>query len=114
MPLPLGSLGGRLTSVVTVTTVLPVLALFVPLLIIGVLAFGAADTALIRSQARPALLKVPAVTPMDRIRSALKLAAVPDQYRSLINPRAFEAAVSGGRPVLWLAALVALAFAVTR
>ena len=114
MPAPLGSLGGRLTAVVTVTTVLPVVALFVPLLIIGVLAFGMANTALIRSQARPPLLEVPAVTTMDRVRSALRSAAIPEQYRSLINPRAFEAAVSGGRPVLWLTALVALAFAVTR
>src|SRR6202140_3100192 len=57
MPLPFGSLGGGLTSVVTVTTVLPVVALFAPLLIIGVLAFAAANTALIRAQPRPPLLE---------------------------------------------------------
>jgi len=114
MPLPLGSLGGGLTSVVTVTTVLPAVALFTPLLIIGVLAFGAANTALIRTQARPALLELPVSALMERVRAAVRSATVPEQYRSLVNVRAFEAAASGGRPVLWLASLAALAFAVTR
>jgi hypothetical protein len=115
MPLPLGSLGGGLASVVTVTTVLPVVALFTPLLIIGVLAFGAANTALIRTQPRPPLLEIPLVAAaMDRLRAAVRSAAVPEQYRSLVNVPAFEAAAAGGRPILWLASLAALAFAVTR
>ena len=115
MPLLLGSLGGGLSSVVTVTTVLPVVVLFTPLLIIGVLAFGAANTALIRTQPRPPLLQIPlAATAMDRVRSVVRSATVPEQYRSLINVRALEVAAAGGRPVLWLASLAALAFAVTR
>jgi hypothetical protein len=114
MPLPFGSLGGGLTSVVTVTTVLPVVTLFAPLLIIGVLAFGAANTALIRTQSRPPLLQIPAAAALDRVRRAVRSATLPEQYRSLVNPRAIEAAVSGGRPVLWLASLAALAYAVTR
>jgi len=114
MPLPFGSLGGGLTSVVTVTTVLPVVALFAPLLVIGVLAFGAANTALIRTQARPPLLGLPVAAAVVRLRNAVRSATVPDQYRSLISAQTLETAVAGGRPVLWLAALVALAFAVTR
>jgi hypothetical protein len=114
MPLPFGSLGGGLTSVVTVTTVLPVVALFAPLLIIGVLAFGAANTALIRAQARPPLLELPAAAAIDQVRRAVRSAALPEQYRSLFNPRALEAAAAGGRPVLWLASLAALAYAITR
>jgi hypothetical protein len=114
MPLPFGSLGGGLTSVVTVTTVLPVVALFAPLLIIAVLAFGAANTALIRTQVRPPLLGLPVAAAVDRLRQAVRLATVPEQYRSLIGARTLEVAVAGGRPVLWLTALVALAFAVTR
>jgi hypothetical protein len=114
MPLPFGSLGGGLTSVVTVTTVLPVVALFAPLLIIGVLAFGAANTALIRTQARPPLLGLPAAAAVERLRQAVRSATVPEQYRSLISAQTLETAVAGGRPVLWLTALVALAFAVTR
>jgi hypothetical protein len=114
MPLPFGSLGGGLTAVVTVTTVLPVVALFAPLLIIGVLVFGAANTALIRTQARPALLELRAAAAMGRLRVAVRAATVPEQYRSLIGARTFEVAVAGGRPALWLATLAALAFAVTR
>jgi hypothetical protein len=100
--------------VVTVTTVLPVVALFAPLLIIGVLAFGAANTALIRTQARPPLLGLPVAAAVERLRQAVRSATVPEQYRSLISAQTLETAVAGGRPILWLTALVALAFAVTR
>jgi hypothetical protein len=114
MPLPFGSLGGGLTSAVTVTTVLPVVALFAPLLIIGVLVFGAANMALIRTQSRPRLLEIPAAAALDRVRQAVRSATLPEQYRSLFNPRALEMAATSGRPVLWLASLAALAYAVTR
>jgi hypothetical protein len=114
MPLAFGSLGGGLTSVVTVTTVLPVVALFAPLLIIGVLAFVSANTGLIKTQPRPPLLDIPAGAVADQVRKAVRSATVPEQYRSLVDVRAFELAAAGGRPVLWLTALVALAYAVTR
>jgi hypothetical protein len=39
---------------------------------------------------------------------------VPEQYRSIVNLRGLEKAVAGGRPLLWLATLVALAYAVNR
>jgi hypothetical protein len=107
-------LGGGLTSVVTVSTVLPALALFVPLLIIAVLAYGAASTALIRTQPRPPLFTLPGAGAIDRVRRLVTEASVPEQYRSLINPGDLENAVAGGKPLLWLGALVALAFAVTR
>jgi hypothetical protein len=48
------------------------------------------------------------------LREAVRAAAVPEQYRSIVDLRALEAAAAGGRPVLWLAALAALAFAITR
>jgi hypothetical protein len=112
--LPAGSASGGLTSVATVTTVLPVVGLFIPLLIIGLLVFGAANTALIRTQPRPALFGFPAARAFAQARRAIASASVPEQYRSLLNPRALEAAVAGGRPLLWLASLAALAFAVTR
>ena len=114
MPLPPGSVSGGLTSVVTVSTVLPVVALFVPLLIIGVLAYGAAGTSLIRTQPRPALFNIPWTGAIDRVRRAATSVSMPEQYRSILDLRALEAAAIGGRPLLWLASLAALAFAVTR
>ena len=114
MPLPPGSASGGLTSVVTVSTVLPALALFVPLLIIGVLAFWAASTAVIRTQSRPSLFNIPGASAVARIRGAVAAASVPEQYRSLVDLRALEAAAAGGKPLLWLASLAALGYAVTR
>jgi len=114
MPLPAGAVSGGLTSVVTVSTVLPVVALFVPVLIIGVLAFGAARTSLIKTQPRPALFSLPWAGAIDRLRQAVASPSLPEQYRSILDLRAFEAAAAGGRPLVWLASLAALAFAVTR
>jgi hypothetical protein len=48
------------------------------------------------------------------VREGIRTAAIPTQYRSLVDLRALEAAATGGGPLLWLAAVVALAFAVTR
>jgi hypothetical protein len=48
------------------------------------------------------------------LRDAIRAARVPEQYRSILDPRALERAAAGGRPLLWLAGLVALAFAVNR
>jgi hypothetical protein len=114
MPLPAGSVGSGLSSVVTVSTVLPVVALFVPLLIIGVIAYGAAGTALIQTHARPSLFNLPWSGAIHRLRQAVRSASLPEQYRSILDLRAFEAAAVGGRPLIWLASLAALAFAVNR
>ena len=114
MPFPAGAVSGGLTSMVTVSTVLPVVALFVPLLIIGVLAFGAASTSLIRTQRRPALFTFPWTGAIDRLRREVASASLPEQYRSILDLRALESAAAGGRPLVWLASLAALAFAVTR
>ena len=114
MPAAPGAVSGGFTSVVTVSTVLPVVALFVPLLIIAVLAYGAATTAVIRTQPRPPLFTIPGAGAVARVRSVLVAASVPEQYRSIVNPRALEAAAAAGQPLLWLASLAALGFAITR
>jgi hypothetical protein len=114
MPTPATLLLGGATSVVTVTTVLPALTLFGPLLVLGVLGYVAAGRIAVRAQARPPLFRLPGLDRFELLRQQLRTTAVPEQYRSLINPRALEAAAASGSPVLWLGALVALAFAVTR
>ncbi|HEV8597487.1 MAG TPA: hypothetical protein VGR23_07180 [Candidatus Dormibacteraeota bacterium] len=114
MPASAGSLGGGLTSVVTVSSVLPALTLFAPLLVLAVLLYTVVGTSAIQTQARPALFKMPAAWALDQARASLRRLTVPEQYRSILNLRELEAAATGGKPVMWLAALVALAFAVTR
>jgi hypothetical protein len=114
MPSLPGAATGGFTSVVTVSTVLPVVALFVPLLIIAVLAYTAANTAVIRTQSRPPLFTIPGAGAIARARSVVIAASIPEQYRSIINPRALEAAAAAGQPLLWLASLAALGFAISR
>jgi len=114
MPSSAGSLGGGLASVVTVSSVLPVVILFVPLLVIGVAIYASTGTSPIRTQARPALFKLPVGSVSGRVWAGIRAATVPEQYRSILSVRELEAAAVGASPVLWLAALVALAFAVTR
>jgi hypothetical protein len=114
MPLPGGALTGGLTSVLTVSTVLPAVTLFIPLLALAALAFGAAGGFNIRGGARPPLFVTPGAAAIGRLVEQVRAAAVPDEYRSIFNPRAIELAAAGGRPLMWLAAVVALAYAVTR
>lgn len=102
------------TTVVTVSTVLPAVMLFTPLLVLAAAFYLVAGTSLIRGQPRPVLFSLPGVNLFEGARAALRRATVPEQYRSLLNLPALESAATGGRPLLWLAALVALAFAVTR
>jgi hypothetical protein len=68
----------------------------------------------VHPEARPALFALPATLLWVRVRDRLRRVAVPASYRSLVDLRALEAAATGGGPLLWLAALVALAFAVSR
>jgi hypothetical protein len=114
MPTGAGSLGGNLISVVTVQTNLPALTLFAPLLLLGAIAFGITGVFGVRGQARPPLLSIPGAVAFGRLRVWVRSATVPEQYRSIVNLRALEAAAAGGRPLLWLAGLVALAYAVNR
>ena len=112
---PPGALSGGLTSVVTVSSVLPVLTLFAPLLLIGIGIYALGGASAIRTQSRPAIFSSLAFAyALERFRAAIRTATVPEQYRSILNVRELESAAAGGSPVLWLAAVVALAFAATR
>jgi hypothetical protein len=108
------SLGGGLTSVITVSSVLPAVTLFAPLLVIAVVVYAVAGRSAIKTQARPPLFNFPAGAALGRARAAIRSATVPEQYRSILNLRELESAAAGGSPALWLVALLALAFAVTR
>ena len=108
------ALGGGLTTVVTVSSVLPAVTLFAPLLILGILVYAVAGTSAIHTQARAALFKLPEGGIWQRARETVRALTVPEQYRSILNIRELEIAAVGGQPLLWLAALAALAFAVTR
>jgi hypothetical protein len=114
MPAAAGSLGGGLASVVTLQSELPALTLFAPLLLLGAIAYGVSGVFGARLQARPPLFTVPGAVAVGRVLALLRAATVPEQYRSIVNPRALEAAAAGGKPLLWLAAVVALVFAVNR
>ena len=109
-----GSPAGGLTTVVTVSSVLPVVTLFAPLLLIGVAIYWATGTSAIRTQSRPPIFGLPIAAALAQARAAIRAATVPEQYRSILNVRELEALAVGGAPALWLAAVVALAFAVTR
>lgn len=123
----LAGLGGGLTSVATLQTDLPALSLFAPLLLLGAIAYGMTGAfggqrgsrreavAEARSApTRPPVFVVPGADAPRRWLAAIRSAAVPEQYQSIVNLRALEKAAAGGRPVLWLATLVALAYAVNR
>ena len=116
MTLPTGGLAPDPLSIITVSTRLPAVALFGPLLLLGAAAValskpGPATTA---AQSKAPLFDVPGANAALSLRDRVRAWTVPDQYRSLFDPVALERVAAGGRPVLWLASLVALAIAVSR
>ena len=108
------TLGGGATSIVTTSSVLPVVTLFTPLVLLALLVYVGTGASAIHTEARPAIFPLPAANLRRQLRAAVKSATVPEQYRSILNFRELELAATGGRPWLWITALVALAFAVTR
>jgi hypothetical protein len=114
MPAVPGSLGSSLIAVVTVQTNLPALTLFAPLVLLGAIMYGIAGGFGVRGHSRPPLFTMPGALALGRLRDAARSATLPEQYQSIINPRALEKAAAGGRPFFWIAVLVALAYAVNR
>lgn len=108
------AVGDRFSTLVTTSTILPAVALFLPLLLIGALAYPGIGAAHLSPQPRPAVLRLVAPRWWWRVREIALAASIPEQYRSLLSPKELELAAAAGGPLLWLAALVALAFAVTR
>ena len=116
MTLPAAGLAPDPLSIITVSTRLPAVALFGPLLILGAAAValsrpGPATTA---AQSKAPLFDVPGAAAAMSLRDRVSSWTVPEQYRSLFDPVALERVAAGGRPALWLASLIALAIAVSR
>ena len=116
IPLATGGFGPDPASIVTVSTILPAVALLGPLMVLAAiaLAFSQPRPAGTTAEARAPLFVIPGAATAMRVRDSVRAWTVPEQYRSLFNPTALERAATSGRPALWLAALVALAVAVTR
>ena len=135
MPAAAGSLGGGLLSVVTIQADLPALALFAPLLLLGVIAYGLLGVSApprarepsratargpqrnaeeVRDDLRRPVFAIPGAAAVGRLRDAVRKATVPEEYRSILNLRLLEKAAAGGRPLMWIAVVVALVYAVNR
>ena len=116
MPLPTGGLAPDALSIITVSTTLPAVALFGPLLLLGAAAVLLSKPGPVTSaaQSKAPLFDVPGAAAAMRLRDRLRTWAIPEQYRSLFDLAALERLAAGGRPALWLASLVALAIAVSR
>ena len=135
MPAAAGSLGGGLLSVVTIQADLPALALFAPLLLLGAIAYGLLGVSAplrarepsramargpqrnaeeVRDDLRRPVFAIPGAAAVGRLRDAVRKATVPEEYRSILNLRLLEKAAAGGRPLMWIAVVVALVYAVNR
>jgi len=114
--LPSSGAAPALTTVATVSTVLPAAVLLGPLLVISALALGFSRPmpATPRAELSPPLFMLAGARRLYRGWAMVRSVSMPDQYRSMFNARALEGAVAAGRPVLWLAAVLALCIAVTR
>jgi len=135
MPAAAGSLGGGLLSVVTIQADLPALTLFAPLLLLGAIAYGLLGVSAplrarepsramargpqrnaeeVRDDLRRPVFAMPGAAAVGRLRDAVRKATVPEEYRSILNLRLLEKAAAGGKPLMWIAVVVALVYAVNR
>jgi len=116
MPLPTGGLAPDALSIITVSTTLPAVALFGPLLLLGAAAVLLSKPGPVTSaaQSKAPLFDLPGAAAAMRLRDRVRAWTIPEQYQSLFDLAALERLAAGGRPALWLASLVALAIAVSR
>ena len=115
------ALTGSFTTVVTASGGWGALTLGSPLLILVLVAALLTRSTWSRELLRtvgaeqpPPLFELPAFRPIGRLALRLKALALPGQYRSLLDPRALEAAATSGRPWFWAAVTLVLVVAVTR
>ncbi len=120
MTIPGGSIGGGLSAVVTLSGWWPALALGAPVAVLMAAIFAAGlRWGQAPAPARTAAASTPYFEPPWRgypgrlVDAALSL-RIPEQYRSLADLAAVEAAMARGQPVLWAVLLLVLAVAVNR
>jgi formate hydrogenlyase subunit 3/multisubunit Na+/H+ antiporter MnhD subunit len=119
---PASAVTGGYTAVVTASGGWAAVTLGAPLLLLAAGAALVSRSVWARWPARPVALKPPPppflALPTSRLGARLTGAGrglrLPEQYRSLVNPAALEAAAATGRPWLWGAITMALIIAVTR
>jgi hypothetical protein len=113
---PPGAVGGSLVAVLTAAGSWAAVALGLPLLLLVLIPVVASRGAPAPAamEAPAPLLRVPWAGAQARAWNRLRALRVPEQYRSLVNPRAVEAAMGRGQPLLWAVLLLALAVAVNR
>jgi hypothetical protein len=118
---PTATLAGGALGVSTTSGAWPALAFGLPLLIVGgiLLWLGRGELQVApRPQGQAGeglqpLLGRPWPGAAAAIGS-LRSLRIPDEYRSLFDPRALDAAVSAGHPLFWLVVVGGLAYAITR
>lgn len=118
---PATALAASPSGVITASGAWPSLAFGVPMLLLGGIAVYLGRSRLAEGALPAARRRT--VRPMIASRLAGRLDAgvagqrswrLPDEYRTLFDPRALDTTVSAGRPLLWIVVAVGLAYVITR
>jgi hypothetical protein len=121
MTFPVGAVTASGQLVATLSGAWPAIALGAPVIVLTVAVVAAsrirpAAPADVEHSATggPPFFEVPWEGFGQRLGDRLARVKVPEQYRSLLDPAAVEAAMARGQPVLWAVLLLVLAVAVNR
>jgi hypothetical protein len=121
MTFPVGAVTASPLLVATLSGAWPAIALGAPVIVLTLAVVAASrlrppPRAEIEqpASAGPPFFEVPWEGFGQRLGDRLAGLKVPDQYRSLLDPAAVEAAMARGQPVLWAVLLLVLAVAVNR
>lgn len=120
MTFPVGAVAGGPLAVSTLSGSWAAVALGAPaaLVLVAVLGAGlvsgASPVPNIAVVVPPPFFHVPWRGYPERLVDGLFGLRIPDEYRSLLDPRSIESAMARGQPVLWAVLLLALAIAVNR